>query len=168
MLARSFGWTRELCTYNPSPSGNTTLDSRWCSRVVRIGIVAWSVVLSIDFTEVSKTVHFREAEGQDTREGTSHGADKIEYGIPLLEIVTWIPAGQEIGASWEETGLEDTENDTERNHLGPLQYESKANHAYTPQNRDRGEEDSWPDFAENDCRRWLQDNVGNEEDERDD
>ena len=70
--------------------------------------------------------------------------------------------------TWEETGFKDTKNDTQRNHLVPLQYEGKAHVADTPENRDRGEENSWADFAQDDGCRWLQDNVGQEEDEGDD
>lgn len=50
----------------------------------------------------------------------------------LLEELT-VPAGQEVCATWKETSLEDTQNESQWDHLVPSLDEAKAHHRDAPQ-----------------------------------
>jgi hypothetical protein len=60
-----------------------------------------------------------ETVGKDTGESGGHATNEVENGISFLQLVTWVPAAKQVRTAREETGLEDTEDDTEADHLGP-------------------------------------------------
>ena len=60
-------------------------------------------------------LQLREAKSKDTGKGRGHAADEVEDGITLLKLISGIPAAQEICATWEESCLENSENEAERN-----------------------------------------------------
>jgi hypothetical protein len=68
----------------------------------------------------------------------------------------------------EETGFEDSEDDAEGDELVPLLDEAEADHGGSPKDGDGREECPRPDLSQDDCRWWLQQHVGDEEDEDDD
>lgn len=109
-----------------------------------------------------------EAECQNAGKGRSHAADEVENGITLLQVVSGIPTAQQVCATWKETGLEHSENETERNEISPFGNESKADHGDTPEKGDRWQKEARAEFSENDSRRWLQEDVCNEEDQNHD
>lgn len=87
----------------------------------------------------------------------------------------WSVDGPEWGSdiSWNiisvtltETRLKHAQNETHADHLLPVCQEAEADHRRAPEECDRREENTRPEFAEDDGRRWLQENVGREEDER--
>jgi hypothetical protein len=124
---------------------------------------------------------------QDSGKRRAHASDEVEHCISLLEFVARVPARQEICASLpdfvstsrgansvpkttyrEETSLEDSENDTERNQFVPLLDKAEADHCSAPEDCDGWEECAWAQFSEHDCGRRLQHNITDEEDEDDD
>lgn len=131
-------------------------------------------MLTVGHTKIAVSSQLREPESEDAGESRRHAADEVEDSVALLEIVSGIPAGQEIGAARKETchGLaaaqagrlaptsthtcfEDTKHDTEWEHLVPHFHKAKAYHAAAPEDRDGREEYSGSNLAQNDGRRRL-------------
>lgn len=76
--------------------------------------------------ESAKSVHLHETIRENTSKSRRHAADEVEHSIALLELVPGVPARKKISATREETGLEDTENDTKSNKFFPSLDETKA------------------------------------------
>lgn len=102
-----------------------------------------------------------------THSRDDHGGE-VERGNALLNLRASVPAGDEIDAAGEETGLEDTEQDTANKQLMPVGKESHSEHDATPQDGDQGQPDAATDFTKGHVGRELKDDVWREEDGGDD
>ena len=121
---------------DPSPACNARQNARSESWVLLRG----SIMLAKGWTEVTKPTHVREPVREDAGEGGRHGADQVEDCVALLEVIAWIPAGEEVGTalnidiletvsffwsirgSWthrKEARFKDTEHHAEADHLVP-------------------------------------------------
>lgn len=76
--------------------------------------------------KASKAVHLHQAVCEDTGESRCTGTDEVECRVALLELEAGVPGRHEVYAAGEETGLENTENDTQSDHLSPILDESES------------------------------------------
>lgn len=56
-------------------------------------------MLTVVRTEITKTVHLPKAVGKNAGECGTHASNQVEYGIALLELVSWVPAGEKVCAA---------------------------------------------------------------------
>ena len=63
----------------------------------------------------TKSIHLEESVCEDTGESRGHAADQVEDCITLLEIVSGVPAAQEIRTAGEEASFENSEDETKWN-----------------------------------------------------
>lgn len=66
------------------------------------------------------------------------------------------------------TDLEDAQEQAQAHQCRPIFNETKTDHHYAPGECDGGKPDAWPKEARKDRSRWLEDHVGDEENECDD
>lgn len=87
----------------------------------------------------------------------------------LLEAVriltSSVPCAEKIDTAGEETSLEETKNRSKSCKLRELLDETHTNHDSTPHHSDESKMNTGTDFANEDSRGWLEDDVGNEEDQ---
>lgn len=79
-----------------------------------------------------------------------------------------IPRGKKIDAAREIPGFQDAENDSQRSQNFKGRGETESDHHGTPQQGNSRQKDARADFADEDRRRRLEDDVGDEEDKRGD
>ena len=131
------------------------------------------------------------SEGEDASKGRRHTANQVKDGIPLANLVcsrvsksfstmfansrdhqqkltSRIPGAQQVDAAGEEASLKHTQQNSQPSHLVPFLDETHPNHAATPQDRDGGQMNPGSEFPHDDGRGWLEENVGDEKDQRDD
>jgi hypothetical protein len=83
----------------------------------------------------------------------------------VKRLTSCVPCAEKIDTAGEETSLEETKNCSESCKLRELLDESHTNHDSTPHHSDEGQMNTRTDFANEDSRRWLEDDVGDEEDQ---
>lgn len=62
--------------------------------------------------QASLALKKRQGVGEDTAEATAENGENPEGAQPLADFVALVPAGDEEGATWEETSLKNTEQST--------------------------------------------------------
>ena len=87
-----------------------------------------TIVLSEIGMAAPKSIHLVEPVRKNTRESRERAANQVKDSIPFLEVVSWVPATQEIGTTGEEAGFEDSENETKGNEGTPDFNERDADH----------------------------------------
>jgi len=75
-----------------------------------------------------KSIHLVEPVRKNTRESREHAANQVKDCIPFLEVVSWVPATQEISTTGKEAGFEDSENEAKGNEGTPHFDEREADH----------------------------------------
>ena len=83
-----------------------------------------------------KSIHLVEPVRKNTRESRDHAANQVKDCIPFLEVVSWVPATQEISTTGKEASFEDSENETKGNEGAPDFDEPKADHRGAPKQSD--------------------------------
>lgn len=116
-------------------------------------------------SEIFSTVELHETIGENTRESRSDATKKIEDRVSLSNLISGVPCAEKIDTAGEETSLEETKNRSESCKLRELLDESHTNHDSTPHHSDESQMNTGTDFADEDSRRWLKDDVGDEEDQ---
>lgn len=116
-------------------------------------------------SEILSTVELHETIGENTRESRSDATKKIEDRVSLSNLISSVPCAEKIDTAGEETSLEETKNRTESCKLRELLDETHTNHDSTPHHSDESQMNTGTDFADEDSRGWLEDDVGNEEDQ---
>lgn len=116
-------------------------------------------------SEILATVELHETIGENTRESRSDATEKIEDRVSLSDLISSVPCAEKIDTAGEETSLEETKNRSESCKLRELLDESHANHDSTPHHSDKSKMNTRTDFADEDSRRRLKDDVGDEEDQ---
>ena len=81
---------------DPSPSSKTRKNARNNIRVQ----LSRTIVLAHPSGAGAMVLELGEAICKNAREGGGHGADKIEDGISLLELVSRIPATEKVRTTW--------------------------------------------------------------------
>lgn len=81
------------------------------------------------------------------------------------ELTSRVPCAQKINTAREESRLEHTQYRSESNKLVVLFDKTHANHDGAPHHRDDGEVESWANLADQDGRRRLEEDIGDEEDQ---
>jgi hypothetical protein len=79
-----------------------------------------------------KSIHLVEPVRKNTRESRDRGANQKKDCIPFLEVVSWVPATQEISTTGKEASFKDSEKETKGNEGSPDFDERKADHRGTP------------------------------------
>lgn len=85
--------------------------------------------------------------------------------LKMKRLTTSVPCTQQVHTTGEKARLQETQNDPEACHLAPVRGETHPNHAGTPEQCDTGQVESRPQRSNDDGRRRLEQNVGDEEDE---
>lgn len=142
------------------------------------------------------THHLHEAVGENAAESGRHGANQVEEGVAPVEAVAGVPRRDEVDAAGVEEGLEGAKEEPQRNHGGPQGWEAVAylqarcspprsdsvrrprgvaaeadwgpHHDDTPEEADAGEEGPGADHSQHHRGWWLEDDVGDEEEESED
>jgi hypothetical protein len=107
---------------------NATLLACGGSRILRCR----TIVLSEIGMAAPKSVHFIEPVRKNTRESRGHAANQIKDCISFLELVSWVPATQEISTARKEASFEDSKNETKWNEGTPDFDEREADHRGAP------------------------------------
>jgi hypothetical protein len=76
-----------------------------------------------------------------------------------------VPGAEEIDAAREEAGLEEAEQDAHAGELAKVLDKAHANHDAAPEQGDGGQMDAGAQLADHNGGGWLEDDVGDEEDE---
>ena len=82
-----------------------------------------------------------------------------------MKFISWVPAGEQVCTTWEETSLEHTEDESERNKRDPCFDKTKGNHSDTPEDDNEWQEQSGSKLSKDDSSRGLKGDVGDEEDQ---
>jgi hypothetical protein len=79
-----------------------------------------------------KATHLVEPVCKDTRESRGHAANQIKDRVAFLEVVSWIPATQEISTAGKEASFKDSEHEAKWNDGTPDFDEREADHRDAP------------------------------------
>jgi hypothetical protein len=91
-----------------------------------------TIVLSEIGMATPKSIHRVEPVGKNTRESRDRAANQVKDRIPFLEVISWVPATQEISTTGKEASFEDSENETKGNEGTPDFDEREADHRGAP------------------------------------
>jgi hypothetical protein len=111
---------------------NATLFARGSIRI----LLCRTIVLSEIGMAAPKSIHPVEPVRKNTRESRDHAANQVKDCIPFLEVVSWVPATQEISTTGKEAGFEDSQNETKGNEGTPDFDEPEADHRGAPKESD--------------------------------
>jgi len=82
--------------HEPSPASDAGLNAARSCRILR----GRTVVLAVSRAQIAMPMQLTKAVCEDTRKSRSHTTNEVEDSIALLEVVAWVPAGQQIGTSY--------------------------------------------------------------------